>query len=61
MSHEIETMAFTGDVPWHGLGKSIDFADVGDFFYRPVRTYSSPQVCYHLSGSGYFHLMTGLE
>ena len=30
MSHEIETMAFTGDVPWHGLGKSIDFADVGD-------------------------------
>ena len=30
MSHEIETMAFTGDVPWHGLGKSIDMADVGD-------------------------------
>ena len=30
MSHEIETMAFTGATPWHGLGKSIDFADVGD-------------------------------
>ncbi len=23
MSHEIETMAFAGEVPWHGLGQSI--------------------------------------
>lgn len=30
MSHEIETMAFIGATPWHGLGKSIDFADVGN-------------------------------
>ena len=30
MSHEVETMAFTGDVPWHGLGKSIAWADVGN-------------------------------
>ncbi|MFC7286446.1 hypothetical protein DBR37_04640 [Herminiimonas sp. KBW02] len=23
MSHEIETMAFTGETPWHGLGKAL--------------------------------------
>ena len=30
MSHEIETMAFTGETPWHGLGQTIDMADAGD-------------------------------
>ena len=23
MSHEVETMAYSGEVPWHGLGKSV--------------------------------------
>lgn len=30
MSHEIETMAFVGETPWHGLGQTIDMADAGD-------------------------------
>jgi phage/plasmid-like protein (TIGR03299 family) len=30
MSHEIETMAFVGETPWHGLGRSIDYVDAGD-------------------------------
>ena len=30
MSHEIETMAFTGETPWHGLGQTIDMAAAGD-------------------------------
>tara|TARA_R110001583_G_scaffold387_9_gene3547 strand:- start:2136 stop:3164 length:1029 start_codon:yes stop_codon:yes gene_type:complete len=24
MSHEVETMAYAGEVPWHGLGKKVD-------------------------------------
>ena len=30
MSHEIETMAFVGETPWHGLGQTIDMEDAGD-------------------------------
>lgn len=26
MSHEVETMAYTGEVPWHGLGVRVDKA-----------------------------------
>ena len=24
MAHNIETMAYAGEVPWHGLGKAVD-------------------------------------
>ena len=24
MAHEVETMAYAGQVPWHGLGKQVD-------------------------------------
>ena len=24
MAHQVETMAWTGDVPWHGLGVEVD-------------------------------------
>ena len=24
MSHEVETMAYAGKVPWHGLGRKVD-------------------------------------
>ena len=24
MAHEVETMAYAGAVPWHGLGKQVD-------------------------------------
>ena len=34
MSHEIETMAFVGETPWHGLGRTIDMADAGDLHER---------------------------
>ena len=23
MAHEVETMAYAGDTPWHGLGKEV--------------------------------------
>jgi hypothetical protein len=24
MTHAVETMAYAGDVPWHGLGQKVD-------------------------------------
>ena len=30
MSHEIETMAYFGEVPWHGLGVKVDHAMTSD-------------------------------
>ena len=24
MAHEVETMAYAGEVPWHGLGVKVD-------------------------------------
>ena len=31
MSHEIETMTFAGQTPWHGLGTALDDGDVYDW------------------------------
>lgn len=31
MSHNVETMAYAGQVPWHGLGTALDEADLYDW------------------------------
>src|SRR5271155_4616240 len=31
MSHNVETMAFAGQVPWHGLGTTLDETDLYDW------------------------------
>ena len=41
MAHEIETTAFFGTTPWHGLGTRLDEADQ----YSTPRTGNQPGGC----------------
>ena len=37
MAHEIETMAFAGKMPWHGLGTPLEEADLYDWQKASVK------------------------
>ena len=52
MSHEVETMAYAGEVPWHGLGVAVsnDLSPMQmmqkagvDWRVRKVETYAAPE------------------